>query len=1227
MSWQVTRLSTWSSAGGVPLGDCGIALPDSEWHRELGEFNRGTLILLSPIAARWITAMAIVRVDRPGHPPFEARCGHRSWVRRGDAALAIRVDIEGRMFDLANSDTVFEVLNGQTIHTFKQALAPRAMYERFVFVRQDADNLTGLALGVVEPTEPTPLEWTRWSRKQLHDAQLAASVAECQLRHEDGLEYLDVLREVGADALPVSLAFSDRLIAHQLEEDTDDLMTVARVGGDAATAESELATIGEATWAVTGVRALAGGRSAVQLRAPGATESPILVSGMYATHPELRPPLPSRYLLREDGTTTEILASDAATSEVEVSGNVPLVDERVVIVADAIGTPLERLEHPVAMADVGYAARDLQLPGRGERNYLRNGGHEAGMARWSSHNGGIGVHYDRADFGQTFTALANGARAAGTGIGTLFAIDGAPFNKWLRKGDRMRVGGVVLPVTSDAIASTLGVLVLALGGGGLPGAYPDNTPLTLERLDYRQFVLDGDHSVFAAALRFEDSDTDHLYEATPGSLASLTGGFVGMFRALKYVTTPVRAGAIATTPPSGWPQTLDLGASGATVFAANFITLGAAGTGVSSAVFVLGTVTGGVLTVDVTRFRYIRNDSELQVVRVTAISGSNVTVVSESHATIGYPSAGLYDGGAGHWPFAACNDVIPDGTVFEATLVRETRTLYTNGSHSAGASPVTFKAQSVIARRDWVNTDTIVLPRPLTATMDVTAIVTIDEIWDDDDVPTVIVAYQMTVTFDTVTSDIDDADPADWASDCYFAFPAGGSAIEYWRLTGIVGSDATFFIAASARFGTPTTGLVDAHWTVYDTYAVSASASWGTNGRVTLTIPSVPAGRTYPRGELVWANWHTRASFGTASMLRLHAQLDPSDTTVEIGGQDAWVQGLAPLTPQPYAVYRVVGNGSGDASRIPIPGNELYVDASVQTSGAGAASVLLKAANPNAIADNELVTIERPAMVPVGESLTPGAMRLFCAVGGTGVPTGSTAGEDHELAYIHVPAGAFVSITVRALFTLSVGDWTPGQGPVVAIVDAAGTILGSGRLGDDGVSIEVAPGVVDVPATATLAASGWVRIRTYGGSSSDYSRWCVHLRSMLYKGTATDVPYTAESWGTRLAVAALARLTQQCAPRISDRLTIREWTDAQLAAGDVDPAGVRPVVMGGRVIIEPAAAGDAVRTARVVTISARLVQQEDSVVEDIEIGIGQPARDAVRQLAAAGVAAGAGGFR
>lgn len=1219
MSWQVTALTDWSSAGGQPAGDCGDALPGTEWVREVGGFHRGTLVLLAAIAGPWIQRRRIVRIDRPGLPPIEARCGRRREVRGGDEALEIRVTIESRFFDLANSDLVYEDLDGVEVYTFKQALTPRALLERLVFVRAAEDLLTGFTLGVVEPTEPTPLEWARWTRKQLLDAQSAASVCELDVRHEGGLDVLDVVRQVGASAPPVPLAFGDRLVTHALEEDYDDLMTVARVGGDAPTADSELSTIAEATWAVTGVRALSGGRFAVQLLAPGAMESPILVSGMYAAHPELKPALPARYLMREDGTTTQILASDAATSEVEVMGNVPLADERVVIVRDSVGTPLTRLEHPVAMAQYGYAARDLQLPGRGERNYLRNGGHEAGMARWSAHNGGVAAHYDRTDFGQVFTALANGARAAATGTGTLFTIDGAPFDRWLRKGDRMRVGGVVLPVTSDAIASTLGVLVLALGGGGLPGSYPDNTALTLERLEYREFVLDGDHSVFAAALLFEDTDTDHLYEGTPGTLASTVGGFVGAFRALKYVTAPVRAGAITAVPPGGVAQTLDLGGSGATLFAAGFTTLGAAGTGVTTAVFVVGTVTGGVLTVDVTRLRYSRNDGELQVVRVTAISGSNITVVSESHPTIGYPSAGLYDGGTGQWPFGACNDVIPDGTVFEATIVRETRTLYTDGSHSAGASPVTFKAQSVIARRDWVNTDSIVLPRPLTATMDVTAIV-ITPIWDDDDAPTVIVSYQMVATFAPSTSDIDEADPADWATDCYFAFPAGGSAIEYWRLLDIVGSDATLLITASARFGTPVAGLVTAQWTAYDTYAVGASASWGTDGRVTLTIPSVPAGRTYPRGELVWANWHTRAAFGTNSMLRLHAQLDPSDTSVEIGGQDAWVQGTAPLIAQPCTVYRVVGNGSGPASRIPIPGNELFVDASVQTDGAGAASVLLKAANPNAIADNETITVERPAMIPVGESLTPGAMRLFSPVGGTGVPSSSTPGEDHDAAYIHVPAGGFQPITVRALFTLSVGDWTPGQGPVIAIVDAAGTVLGSGRLGDDGVAVDVAPGVIYVHATATLYASGWIRVRAYGGSSSDYTRGCVHLWSMVYKGIATDVPYTPESWGTRLAVAALARLTQQCGPRITDELTLQEWTAAQLAAGDIDPAGVRPVVLGGAVSIEPMRVGEVARSERVM----RITEKPDT---PISVGIGKLPRDAAEQAAVTGIAAGVGGLR
>jgi hypothetical protein len=202
-------------------------------------------------------------------------------------------------------------------------------------------------------------------------------------------------------------------------------------------------------------------------------------------------------------------------------------------------------------------------------------------------------------------------------------------------------------------------------------------------------------------------------------------------------------------------------------------------------------------------------------------------------------------------------------------------------------------------------------------------------------------------------------------------------------------------------------------------------------------------------------------------------------------------------------------------------------------------------------------------------------------------------------------------VTVRSEFTLSEADWFAPQGPVCAIVDATGTILGWSGLDDEGLDVTVAPGEVTLTTRAIIAASGLYSFRVYGGHVSDFTRWCLHLRSLWYVGEALDAPYTRESFATPLMLTALRRLAQQALPRITDRLEVAAL-GADVATLLGLPADLLPTLtLGGTVHLT-----DLDREVRLTAID----EQPGVAVAALEVG--QLARDGAQLLGAGAIAAG-----
>lgn len=1213
MSWQLTRMSDWSSAGGIALANLGPAKPGSQIRRELGGSGSVSLVMDRAIAEPWATGGAIVRIDGTRTGALEVRVSRHQLATRGTEAAQLSVQALPRIFDLSDADLLYEELGGRKIFRFNGALTAAQALTRFFFVRQAQDGLLGIGPGVLGYSEPIPLQWERITRGELLVLLQDALQAELNWRINDaGQELIDLVPFVGDEAVPVPLVYGDRLRDHQIEEEPP-LGTAVRIAGEPETNDGERATIDENLWEVRSVRALGGGATALELRAPGTMESPILEDGMYAAHPDIG--LPARHLQYTDGVTRRaITASSVASSEVTITGTAPAAGERVTIVADAQGTPLDLVELPSAIRAVGRRVRDVQISGgRGERQYARNGGHENGLTNWSSVHGGAASEYFRSEFGVIRTALVATARAAAVGTGTPLSLKSAIPGSWVRKGMMLKVGGADLAIENDAIPDDMGALELEVSAPGLPGAYADNAPLTLVRRDVRALTLDGDQSPLMPFLRFADSDTDALLDALGGALAAAVGDYVATNAPPTYDAAAVngaRAGTIrvSTVSPSVQLLTWPTYADDTFAVAVNIVAADS-----MNATFTLTATPPETIVAGTTRFRYVAISGQLITVKVTAVSGLDCTVEVESLlvAPAIFPYPNPFDAGLGGYAVTGCNVLLADGSSWAYTQERETRVLNLDGAHLAAATTLTFKPQAVIATRNWLGTDSLELSRSFGGTLVVTAWGAPVDVYEDE--TGAYLGKRVVGTVDLGASTFDAIDPGDLPPVLYLNVDVVEGSTRAWRYESLVGTDLTLFLPPGWTGDTPTPSTIVAEWTLYETYALTGTASWNANGRVTLTLATaVPAGRSYARGATLWSNWHTRAVHGGASQLRLHADLEASDTTVEVEGLDAWVAGSLPLSAQRCALYRVFASGSD----MPIPGNTLFAAASAQVAPDGTVSVTLTAANPVAIAVDEVVTMDIPALRPADLDASGSAMRLFSPVGGDGEPVPTSGGEEVALSYVAVPAGTTRSINARARFSLSVGDWFAGHGPVVAIVDAAENILGFARLGDDGATIESTPGEITLTARAVIATSGMYGARVYGGNASDFTQWCVHWGTFFYRGEATDAPYTPEAWATRLMLAGLAKLAQLALPRISDRLTIEEWDAARLLAAGVNTDAVPPIVLGGRVHLESVD-----RIDRVVAYTERPGQP----VAEVEIG--QLARDGSRLLAQTAIATNVAGVR
>jgi hypothetical protein len=1213
MSWEITRMSDWSAAGGVPIANLGPAFTGSVLRRELG--GRGTVALVLDRGLAWDLAAprAIVRLDGVRGGWLEARVLDRAMQTKGIEATRFALTATPRIYDLSDSDLVRESLGGRTISQFDGALTPRQYGDRFLFTNLAADRVPGIRWGIVEFLDRIPLRWKRWTRGQLLAAIVQATGAELRVRiAEDGWEEIDLLSDIGADAPLLPLRYGDLLLDHQISEDYSNLMTVARVAGEEPTAESEAATIAENLWRVTDVRALDGGLTALTLRAPDSDESPVLEDGMYVANASLG--LPGRFVADLEGSApAPIVASFAATGEVVVSGTAPSVDTRVQLVADAAGAPLETLELPSAVERYGYAVRDLQIVGgRGERQYASNGGHEDGLTSWSPVNSGVGVGYRRTDLGRTLTGTLTTARPAGTSAATPLEFEVADDER-IYQYDAIEIAGQTFSTTGPAIPNTSNQLVLPVSPA-VAASIPSGTTATVQRIEARVLTLDGNQPIGAPFLVVTDSNTDNCPHFA-GALA-LTGAASGTAPATALYGNGVLAGecyldvsVAGRTAPDPFSGLSNLSTAAPVAFTGAWEVNASLVRALEGTDIVVGDYLAspfrhrlaGPLPVtswpcwlyEVTS-TYTDAGGSLMCVVTPWTMGGRVAAVLEP--------LGYYPGGWRRYR----GTITASGTTATLTYTREARTLTLATTAATSAASLTFTAPAPIQLRNWLNTDTITVERRSdNVVMAYTAVA-------DGGIDPGTGQQIALVTLNTGASTIDDLPAADYtganAGACLINVNGDPTGPQYPAvLMGISGGVATLRSVYPILSQLTSSGTRRGRCVALYALALTAGASWGTNARATLSTAAVPTGITLPRGARAWANWHDRATVGDETGLRLYVQASGGATSVQVYGQDAYRLGDAEDLERPTALYVVPGS-----TGLMFFGELVRAAATVDADGSGAVSVALTALNANTLPAGAALTIRRPAMVPVGERTTGSVLRLLSPAGGTtGEPLSATAGYAHASWYVRIPAGTTRQFTVISLFTLSAGEWFTGHAPAAALVDASGAILGWSALDEDGADIEATPGQITLVTRAVLGASGRIALRVYGGTPSDYTKWCTHLESFAYLGEATDAPYTRDSFSTPLMLAALRRLQQQSEPRITDRLTIGELTAAAAQAIGVTPALVPQVVLGGRVHLE-----DWNRLVRVTAID----ETPDAAVAAVEVG--QLARDGAQLLGEAAIAAG-----
>lgn len=493
MAWEAVLQTSWRCDGGIPIDDLGIVHAESVLVEQLDRAGGCTLQLDASYYDRCKQRLVVMVTAEDGQW-WEFRIDDLEGDR---AAQTFALKMVPPWFDLERADVVRERVGSRLLTSFTETRTPAEFIAQRVLANRSVDRLGWLDAGVCSFTKPITLTWD-WLDRAAFLNLLPAAIkrGELALRADDFNAYLiDFVEAVGADLPTIPVLFGERLRRQSETTKFGDLYTAVRVFGEAANAEAPPASGANNVWRVSSVTALGPGSTApyaAALRDPAdASVSPIQLDGVFAIDPTGA--VPGCYLQLESGVCLAIQQSRAATGDVVVA-SAPSVGDLVSLVADAAGTPLDRIAYPAAVAAHGLVIASARVPGaREDRNYLANPGLLDGLTDWSVVSGATQTLIPR-----NLPASASGVVATGAPPGPAhFYVSGFAPGAQLVRGDRIHVAGAALVTSAASIGDATGDFSVPLTAA-LTDDIPDGTQLVCPTLPSVAFAADGSGNTIGA---------------------------------------------------------------------------------------------------------------------------------------------------------------------------------------------------------------------------------------------------------------------------------------------------------------------------------------------------------------------------------------------------------------------------------------------------------------------------------------------------------------------------------------------------------------------------------------------------------------------------------------------------------------------------------------------------------------------------------------------------------
>lgn len=390
-----------------------------------------------PRQAAWLsdaTVRDVIRVETVWGGIFEWRIASVEDSVGDDNAVTVKGDpIHVDMTDVGFIK--FEQIGGITEYNLGGVDEFVKVYiDTYVLPTLSDAGISWITRGTVDLNNQYSISWERWTPQRLMRRLQEETGLEYQLRRHGATDYkIDLVTEIGASLDTVLVSDQRNLRALIRERQREGLYTVIQPMGLKPASAEERAGIGFARWEVTGVSS-----NVLTLADRNGGAGPLIEDDQFV----------GKYVLKTDGTLTEITDSDFSAMTVTVSDASGIsVGDDVEIRKDSSGTLLTELESPSGASAIGRVVGTYESGDRGEANYIPN----PFATDWASKPDAI--------WGQV-----DGAHSSGS---TSVALKNLPASYDLKNGDPLAIPNETHQNHIDADATTdgSGNVTVTLSGG------------------------------------------------------------------------------------------------------------------------------------------------------------------------------------------------------------------------------------------------------------------------------------------------------------------------------------------------------------------------------------------------------------------------------------------------------------------------------------------------------------------------------------------------------------------------------------------------------------------------------------------------------------------------------------------------------------------------------------------------------------------------------------------